>query len=644
LGGPLSKGRTFLFSNFEQSRRNAAGFVTIAPGNVSAINTVLDRTGYAAPRLNTGEFPTGWDISNAFARLDHQLAAKHQLMARYAFYDLSGRNVRSVGGLNDVSRATALSNRDSSIAISEVATISPRDLNEVRFQWTRSRLKAPGNDLMGPAVNIAGVANFGASTTSPVGRDNDLFQLNDSLSIIRGNHSIRFGADWLLNRLDVFFPGSQIAGVYSFSSLANFERGQYQTFQQAFGDPNQFQSNPNLGLFVQDEWKLRPNLTLQPGLRYDIQKLASPIRTDMNNIAPRLGIAWSPGDAKTVVRASYGLFYDRIPLRATSNALQRDGSKYKVALLSFGQAGAPVFPQQLAEFPPGQFINTTTIDPGIENSYSQQASLQIERSIDNGRATVSAGYQWLRGLHLILSRNANVPACTAAVGAATGIPNLCRPDMRFGNVSRYEGSGDSYYNGLLVSARTRIWRGGEMRVSYNLSKAIDNVGNLFFSSPQNNFDLRDDRGLSDNDQRHRLTISGVFESPFARGPSLGSKLFSDWQLAPIFIYTSRLPFNAQLGSDRNGDTNLNDRPFGVGRNTGTGFDYQTLDVRLSRTVSITERWRVQGIVEAFNLLNRTNHMLPNAVFGPNPIAAASFGRPTAVNDPRQLQFALRLSF
>ncbi|MCW5976654.1 MAG: TonB-dependent receptor [Bryobacteraceae bacterium] len=632
LGGPIRRDKTFFFSNFEQTHRHAAGFVTIAPANVAAINAALAANpAYRGPRVTTGEYATGWDMSSFFARMDHQVSAGNQLAWRYSFYDIGSPNARGVGGLNDVSRGTRLDNRDQTVAVTDVATLSPRTVNEARFQFARGRLAAPGNDLTGPAVNIAGIGNFGASTTSPVGRENNLFQANDSLSMVRGSHSLRAGADFMLNRLNIYFPGSQIAAAYAFSNLANFQTGRYQTFQQAFGDPYQFQSNPNLGFFLQDEWRLLPRLTLQLGLRYDIQWLTSPIQTDYNNVAPRFGIAWSPGE-NTVIRASYGLFYDRVPLRATSNALQRDGSKYRVALLSFGQAGAPAFPFQAEAFPPGLNINITTIDPRIQNSYAHQAGFQIERRLGAG-LSVSAGYQWLRALHLILSRNVNVPTLTAAEAAARGVPNLGRLDSRYGNVSRYEGAGDSYYNGLLLSAQYRPARRASVRLSYNFSKAIDDVGNFFFSAPQDNFNLRDDRGRSDNDQRHRITASAVLESPF------GNALLRGWQLAPLFLYTSRLPFNIQLGFDRNGDTNTNDRPVGVGRNTGRGFDYASFDFRLSRTFRLTENWSLQGLAEAFNSLNRTNRAVPN-----NTITAPTFGRATAVYDPRQIQFGLRLSF
>ena len=234
---------------------------------------------------------------------------------------------------------------------------------------------------------------------------------------------------------------------------------------------------------------------------------------------------------------------------------------------------------------------------------------------------------------MMLSRNVNVPTLSAAQAAALGIPNLGRPDSRYGNVSRYEGSGDSYYNGLLVSAQYRVARRASVRLSYNLSKAIDDFGNAFFSGPQDNNNLRDDRGLSDNDQRHRVTVAGVLTSPFTHA------LARNWELSPLFLYTSQLPFNILLGSDRNNDTNTNDRPVGVGRNTGRGFGYASLDVRLSRVFHLTERISLQGIAEVFNSLNHTNRAVPNGT-----ITAPTFGQATSVYDPRQIQFALRLSF
>jgi hypothetical protein len=646
LGGAIKPNRTFFFANFEQTRRNDAGVITITDANVAAVNARLDETGYRGVRIQNGVFPGGFDSTNLFGRLDHELSNTDRLTLRYSLYDIKSTNSRNVGGLNATSRGSNLSNRDQNVALSYVSTLSTSALNEARAQFTRSRLAAPVNDDIGPAINIAGVASFGTATFSPLARSLDLFEANDAFTIGRGAHTFKAGAQFLLNRVDVLFPGA-LQGVYTFSSLANFQAGRYITFQQAFGAPSQFQSNPNLGIFLQDEWRATPHLTVNAGLRYDAQFLPAPIETDANNFAPRLGVAYAPGgggDRRTVLRASVGFYFDRLPLRATSNALQRDGEKYKVAVLSFGQAGAPAFPDTLASFPTGLLTSITTIDPQIENSYSQQASLQLEREL-NADTSLSVGYMHLRGRHLILSRNVNVPTLTAAEAAARGDANLGRPDPRFANVSRFESSGESVYDAMTVSLNRRAGRSATLRLSYTLSKAIDTAGNFFFSTPQDNFNLRDERGLSDNDQRHRLTVSGSFELPSKAGDrSPLRRALENFGLSYIFTYASALPFNIQTGTDRNNDTNANDRPLGVGRNTGRGFDFASLDLRLSRRFRLTERVRVEALAEGFNVFNRANLQLPNNIFGAGLAPRAGFRQPTAAADPRQLQFGLRLDF
>lgn len=640
IGGPLVGDRTFLFSNFEQTRRNDSLIITIAPANVAAINNRLDQINYRGPRIETGLVPSGFDATNFFARVDHRLNNTNNLAARYSMYDIAALNSRTVGGLNSVSRGTNIDNRDQTIALNNVSMISARTLNEARFQYTRSRLEAPVNDELGPAVNISGVASFGTATFSPLARDIDLYEIVDNFTTQRGAHSLRTGVDFLYNRVNIFFPGA-FQGVYTFTSLANFLTGTYGSFQQAFGDPSQFQSNPNIGWFLQDEWRPRAGLTINAGLRYDAQFLPDPITTDANNFSPRLGIAYAPGDRKTVIRASYGIYFERLPLRATSNALQRDGTKYLVAQLSPTQAGAPTFPNALSAIPSILTTkpNISRIDPNIKNSYSQQGNLQIERQLP-GEAAVSIGYIHLRGLHLIMSRNINVPRFPASAG----VPNLGRPDPNFGNIGRFESSGDSYYNGLVFSFSKRMTGWSSIRTSYTLSKTIDTAGNFFFSSPQNNFNVRDERGLSDNDQRHRLTVSGSLEVPRASGDSLFQRAFEGLGLNCIFTYASALPFNIQTGSDRNFDTNFNDRPAGVGRNTGRGFDFASLDLRLSKRFRFTEHFGIEAIAESFNTLNRTNFQIPNNVFGSGAVPLASFGLPTAAGDPRQIQFGLKLNF
>src|SRR4029079_15517784 len=207
-----------------------------------------------------------------------------------------------------------------------------------------------------------------------------------------------------------------------------------------------------------------------------------------------------------------------------------------------------------------------------------------------------------------------------------------------------ESSGTSDYDGMVLSLNKRASKWASFRLSYTLSKALDDSGNFFFSTAQNNFDIRDDRSRSDNDQRHRFVFSGAIEAPRTTNDHFSSKLLDGLQLAYIFTYASRLPFNVLLGSDRNFDTTNNDRPVGVGRNTGHGFDFASLDLRLSRKIQLTERVDLQLLAEGFNVLNHANLGVPNNTFGSGVQPLPRFGQPTAAFDPRQFQFGMKVSF
>ena len=629
LSGPLVRDRAFFFANVERTDLERTGIVTIAPGAISTIADTLARTGYAAAAPSTGEFPTGYDTSNVFLRVDHVPAAAARLAARYTFYDVASDNARNVGGLNAVSRGTRLDNQDHAAAAT-YSTTGARLVNEVRGQGTRSRLAAPANDRRGPAVNISGVANFGSSTSSPEARDLDTYELADSVTLQRGAHLLTGGGNLLYERLWIGFPGAT-PGVYTFQSLAAFTAGRYVNFQQAFGRETQFQTSTSVAAFLQDEWRPRRAVTVNAGVRYDLQRLADPIRADGDNVAPRVGVAVAPGDGRLVIRAGGGLYYDRIPLRAVSNALQRNGTDYRVALLTFEQAGAPVFPQVLPAFPAGILSNVTTMDPGIESGVGRQFDLQIERQFAS-RTTVHAAYIHLSGEGILMSRNVNVPTLTAAEAAARNVANLGRPDPTVGNNSQYQSIGRSDYDGLTLALRHTGGRWGSHRASYTLSKALDNAGNAFFSSPQNNFDVDDDYGRSDNDQRHRLVLSGAAEIRWGL------------ELSYIFSAASAPPFNIQTGGDRNGDTTVNDRPAGVARNTGEGFASAALDLRIGRQFAVGRGHSVELTVDGFNVLNQTNYLIPNNVIGTGTTPSPTFGRPTAAGDPRQLQVGARWSF
>lgn len=640
LGGPIARDRTFWFANVERTRQKKTGIVTISERDVTAINAALDASGYRGPRVGTGEFPTGYETVNGFARADHQASGGSRIELRYSFYDVSSENARSVGGLSDVSRGTYLEDRDQTVAGSWLSSLAPSVVNELRAQFTRSRLSAPANDVVGPAVTVSGVASFGASSSSPTRRDLAVVQVADTMTLQRGAHLVKVGADVLYNDATILFPGA-LPGSYTFTSVVNVQQGQWQQFQQAFGEPSVSQSNPNLGLFVQDEWRLSSGLTVNAGLRYDLQWLSEPIQLDVNNLSPRLGVAWAPGDLQTVIRASSGVYFDRIPLRATSNALQRDGVRYKVAVPAFGQTGAPTFPNVLTSFPPSLVTSITTMEPNIENGRSEQYSLEIERGLSR-RASATAGYARLRGHQIIMSRNTNVPTLTSGQAAASGIANLGRPNTNFANISQYESIGDSWFDGLTLSLATRNIDWVSARVSYTFSKAEDTSGNAFFSTPQDNFNVAAEKGPSDNDQRHRLVVSGTLGGQARYSPV--SRALAGAQFGYVVSFATGVPFNVVAGSDLNNDSTNNDRPLGVGRNSGRQPRTVSVDLRLSRTFALNRRHRLETMLEAFNVFNHVNILGVNNTFGTGVTASPSFRQPTLAGDPRQLQLGVRWNF
>ncbi|HEY7209658.1 MAG TPA: TonB-dependent receptor [Bryobacteraceae bacterium] len=651
IAGPILPDRTFYFANVERRDLNQSGLITIAPDNVSAINARLMATGYGGPLIATGLYPNPVHSTNVFTKLDHQWSEKDQFSARYSLYRVNSDNSRGVGALSAVSAAASLDSTDHTIALSNLLTLSPRTVNETRGQWTHSNLSAPPNDLVGPAVNIAGVASFGRLSTSPTGRLNNLYEIADNLSHQTGAHALRVGFDFLYNDLTITFPRS-VRGSYSFSSLSNFQRGIYNNsgFTQTFGNTVVPQTNPNVGWYAQDEWKVSPRFTLNAGVRYDLQFLQA-VATDTNNLSPRAGFAWTPfASRRTIIRGSFGMFYDRVPLRALANALLSSGntttltgSSQVSVSLSPTQTGAPGFPAILSSLPSGVLVNYTTMNPQIQNAYSQQGSLEVEQELA-GNTTLSVSYQHLRGRHLIASINQNVPACRPV-----GSNNGCRPNPNYANNSQYASAGDSQYDGLSVSLVKRPAAWSSYRLSYTYSKALNDVGEFFFSSPLDNFNIWRDWARSDDDQRHRVVFDGTVHSPMGKASTAWERISHGFQLSGILQYYSALPFNVTTGANTIQGTAARPTVHGdfIGRNTGHGFDFLSLSARLSRTFAFGERWRLEAFAESFNVLNHRNNLIPNGTFGTgayplNPLP--SFGRPTAVGDPRSLQLALRLTF
>jgi hypothetical protein len=294
-------------------------------------------------------------------------------------------------------------------------------------------------------------------------------------------------------------------------------------------------------------------------------------------------------------------------------------------------------------------VSISNINPSVQNQYNQQAGVQIEHGLGPS-LSAQAGYSYVRGHGILLSHNVNVPTLTAAQAAAQGVANLGRPNPAFGNISQYDALGDAWFKGLTLSLETRNAPWGGVRLSYTLSKAEDDAGNAFFQTPQTQNDILADKGPSDNDQRHRLVVSGTLGD----GSSAGlHRALGGVHLGWVYSYGTALPFNVVTGADNNNDTTVNDRPAGVGRNSARlpcfadltrTCGTSTFDLRISRTLTLSAANRIELMLEGFNLFNRANVVNVNNTIGNGAVPAATFQQVTAVGDMRQLQLGVRWSF
>ena len=663
LGGPVRKDRTFYFTNVERKVLDQTGVVAITPENVAIINTKLNQVAYPGMPVTTGIYPNPVHSSNVLGKIDHQFSGADQLSVRYALYDVVSDNARGVGNLNAPSASSGLDNIDQSIAISNVWTISSNTVNETRVQISHGDLKAYSTDQIGPQVAISGVANFGTLSSSPWRRENTLFQAVSNVSHRAGAHALRAGVDFLFNDDTITFPRT-FRGSYTFSSLGNFLTGNYSGFAQTFGDPAINQKNPNVGVYAQDEWRVGSRLTLNGGVRYDLQFLDT-INTDTNNVSPRAGFVWAPTASETfLIRGGAGVFFDRVPLRAVANALLSAGNTTDPAQLHQPQvsgilptqAGAPVFPNILPDrLPSTALVSFTTMDKDLQNAYSKQANIEVERTLGGSR-TISVGYQYFRGENLL------------------DVDQPERADVRGGRHEQRVSAGVDLHEQQSVSRRRRLELS---RPAHHLPAASEELVRrsrqlraveVHERSRRSVFQLADrsderDEGLGalrqrpappPRRQRLRQLADDAWHDdvgahqPWVPGQHDGA------------VYSS-LPFNIVSGV--NSLQGTAGRPFADGsvstpnfdvrqvefipRNAGTGSDFFTLSLRVSRSFRLAGGSRIEGLVEAFNLTDRVNPITRNTTFGPgsypsNPVS--SFNTVTAVGDPRTIQFGVRFIF
>jgi hypothetical protein len=674
FGGPIRKDRIFFFGAYEGQRSNLPNPVVLnslrlAPANVQA---------FLGPK--TASYNINRQQDTFLAKVDFNINDSNQVWVRFNQQNFTGTNLE-FSGTTSAEEHTGNSNvKTSALSTSWTSTIAANYFNEFRFQYSRDR--EPGlSNSEAPEVSLTasatppgsnqpindGTFTFGRNNFSPRETTINRYQFINNQTYIVGNHTVKYGADLLFDRIFNFFPGL-FSGSYTFTSyaafssqLANPTQQFASRYRQSFAGAGTTggTTNPNnseYGFFVQDDWRVIPNLTLNLGLRYDYQVIAKPpIQNpnpallaagfdtgfqpkDKNNLAPRFGFAYA-FDEKTVLRGGYGLFYARTPAIMTGTAHSQNGIQV-VAIdincgnIPVGGVPCPLYPNVFQSVPTGAErslapVNLYLFDRNYKQPYTQQARLQFEREIF-ANTTVSVQYTMFKGSDLTRTRNANLSAPvattvpiyngTTATGETFTFQRFSnpRPIPTFQRISLFESTAKSFYQGLTLELNRRFANRLQFSTSYTLSKAKDDKPDQTSVVPgggddakiaENQFDLSGEYGRSDLDVRHRFIFSPVYETGTFKYSEnkIVRALLSDYVVTGIFTAQSGIAYSALVSGDPNGDgITSTDRVPGTRRNEfSTPATYQ-VDMRVGRIIRFGERYRLSLFAEGFNIFNRSN--------------------------------------
>jgi hypothetical protein len=648
IGGPIRKDRLFYLANYEGQVRNEPVTVNDNPalqtiGDASAQSAFLAANPSIATILadNSGSFARSFNQNTAFVKLSGSLSPRNSFNATYNY-----QHFRSPHGYFNTPTSTgdglALTDGSTShfFQFSVQTTINPYTFNEARFHFgndlhfdlPNAAPTAPSTVIQNPDTGyVFGGNRFQLSTTDR------RYEFSDSLTHVVGRHTLRAGVDININHDRDFFVYGP-AGDFHFASLQDLATGAFEFDLQSFGQSTAVLTVPTYSLFAQDQFRVTSRLYLNYGARWDFQKLAQPkvcnpafaltchIPTDNNNLAPRVGFAYSlDGRSDTVVRGSFGLFYIQEDLLDVSDALVSNGISRQFVFLTgpgFGnQTPLVTYPNALTAPPAGgaggQSIHVFV--PNFRSPYVEQGNLTVEHRFGTSTA-LSVGYVYAHGLALLgnsngVTRQANgnfgfdlnlvPPADQLAFGgnfttATVNLPNgksFLVPefetidgfvDPNFSAINAVDNSGHSVYNGMLVSLRhqSNQFLGA---LAYTYSKTIDQG-----TGYMNQFDQKSQRGPSQLDQTHRLVLSGTW-SPTMRS-------LKEFTFSTVATIASGRPYTGVFDTT---NVNFSIVP-GEGFNSFRGPGVRDVDVSVARAFKLNERFGLKFRIEAFDIFNHAN--------------------------------------
>ena len=682
LGGPLVKDRWHYYVGYEyvnQDLRDASKVI-----QQSAIDNAA-RLGLSPTAIPAdGAIPTKQRVNFGIAKTDYQLAPEHKLSARYLFF--KNRSPYNIGGgLNTVDRASDFNDRMDSVSAQLISSFGATRLNELRVQFARRHQFRTASENAGacPAITVSGVANFGCPLdgTQAAGFDfnQKIWQVSDNFTWMHGRHSVKAG-------FDLQFVGDDrvntLRQIYTFPTVDAYlaarngtNRFSYTNLVQDLGDPTVSYDTGFHGIFIQDDYRISPAFKLLFGLRYDLFKIpdarpfaANPLsqsfKVDKNNIAPRVGFAWSVDqEARTVVRASTGIMYEPPLLNLYEDAILRNGDPRSfTATLNPTSAGAPAFPSTLADLPPGFALprqSPAMVAADFESQWALMTNVQVERALTRD-LSVSLGYvnSTGRDMPVLIDTNLIATGRTLADGRpiySTAVDAQTRVNPVFNHTDTLVSTGKGSYNAFTAMLNKRMSHGIQMQASYTWAKGEDNApltgtyvvgsGDDRLSDPSNQ---DRDKGLVPFNQTHTFVMSTLL-APTVSGSSIGAKLANNNQLGLILQWNSGLPFNIRSNLDLNQDGVTNDRPLNIERNAGSFGRVLNVDARYIRFIPMTSRVRIEPFVEAKNIFNTQNISAVNRVVTTD--AAGNLAAPlpnpfvgTTGYQQRQVQLGLKVTF
>lgn len=733
IGGPLKKDKLFYFFSYDQQKRaypavvvpGSQTFLTQAPGTAPGFANDLNfYKSLQGPQDRAGNQWLG------LGRVDWNVSPANQISGTVNILRWDSPNsIQTAPTHSSHVSANGSDNVNAETVILRwTAVARPNLVSELRFQYGRDfEFEYP--NAPGPYVSVTNGINFGGLYYLPRAAypDEKRWQVSHNFNWLRGRHSVKFGYDItpVNDQLINLFNGP---GQYSYSDLNSIASDcgnlafplptcqawaaaptgiagkHYSSYNQAFdllgkGGGTQF-NTLDMAYYIEDTIKPATNMTLNLGLRYELQTMppitgnpdipaTNRINTDKNNFGPRVGFAWDPSrKQKTVIHAGVGSYYGRTQNSTLANLALNNGVRIKNYSFIPTTASSPVFPNVLPAPPQGAAAAKSDVvfaSQDFANPVIYQMEASVEQQLFND-FTLGATYMGTRGQRMPVFRDTNLfpPSQTATyttckdpqAGSSTACSNVAqtfsvpffsgaRPNTNYGYMTVAESVVNTWYHGLVIQAKKRFSHGFQMQAAFTLSKAQDDdqSSTTFTTSntPLNPFNLKQDYALSDFDQRRRFTMSAYWRLPFG---GIGSKplraVLNGFQLSGVLTFADGHPYS--------GTTSGNPTPsgilgglIGVGgssrvpymvRNNFTGPGFANLDARLAREIKLSERVRWQLIMEGFNVTNRytitsiatTQYNVRGAVLFPNPAFQTVSATGTNIVRERNLQFGTRLTF